>query len=131
MEVVKHNNLETFRVLHIIKGVLSFLTSLFFLIYVGFGSLMTGIISSQETDVPFNPGIAIIVIGGIGFMFYIALGICNLVAANNLKKTKNYNFVFGMAIVNCISGVLGILLGVFTLIELTKPHVKQLFGREY
>ncbi len=62
-------------------------------------------------------------------MLTISLGILNLLASKYIKETKNYNFIFAVAVVNCLTGILGILLGVFTLIELTKPEIKPLFNK--
>jgi hypothetical protein len=79
--------------------------------------------------VPFNPGIIFIVIGVIGLIFCVTLGVLTLLVSKYIKERKNYNFIFAMAIVNCLTGILGILLGVFSLIELNKPEVKKLFGK--
>jgi len=50
-----------------------------------------------------------------------------LLASKYIKEQRNYTFIFVVAIVNAITGILGILLAVFTLIELSKPHIKELF----
>ncbi|WP_411895425.1 hypothetical protein [Winogradskyella sp. A2] len=123
-----YNNLNTFRVLFLIKGILTLCFSLFFMFYAGLGFFVTSAIElDQSNDVPFNPGIIIIIIGVIGIIISVAIGILTILASNYLKAVKNYNFIFAMAIVSCLTGILGILLGVFTLIELSKPEVKQLF----
>lgn len=74
-------------------------------------------------------GIIIFIVACIGFLLTISLGILNLLASKYIKDVKNYNFIFAIAVVNCLTGVLGILLGVFTLVELTKPEVKSLFNK--
>ncbi len=131
METQK-NNLDTFRILYLIKGILTLLFSLFFLVYAGMGQLFNTAIkhADQTQEIPFEFGWIFIIIGGIGFIFSIALGILTLLASKYIKQVKNYNFIFAMAIVNCLTGILGILLGVFTLIELTKPEIKALFKEE-
>lgn len=85
--------------------------------------------SDANNELPFNFGWIFIIIGGIGLIFCITFGVLTLLASKYLKEVKNYNFIFAIAIVNCLTGVLGILLGVFTLVELTKPEVKQLFNK--
>jgi hypothetical protein len=98
------------------------------MLYAGLGFFVTSAIElDQSNDVPFNPGIIIIIIGVIGIIISVAIGILTILASNYLKAVKNYNFIFAMAIVSCLTGILGILLGVFTLVELSKPEVKQLF----
>ncbi len=85
--------------------------------------------SQQEVELPFNFGRIFGIIGSIGIGICVILGILNLLASKYLKEIKNYNFIFAIAVVNCLTGVLGILLGVFTLVELTKQEVKALFGK--
>ncbi|TBN13809.1 hypothetical protein [Hyunsoonleella pacifica] len=127
----KPNNLNTFRILYLIKGILTMCFSLFFMLYAGMGFFFNQVIehSQQNTELPFNFGWIFTIIGGIGIVFCIVLGILNLLASKYIKDLKNYNFIFGLAIVNCLTGILGILLGVFTLIELTKPDIKALFNK--
>lgn len=127
----KPNNLNTFRILYLIKGILTMCFSLFFMLYAGMGFFFNQVIehSQQDTELPFNFGWIFTIIGGIGILFCIILGILNLMASKYIKEQKNYNFIFGLAIVNCLTGILGILLGVFTLIELTKPDIKALFNK--
>ncbi len=99
------------------------------MIYVGLGFFVTSAVElNQDNDIPFNPGVFIIIIGGIGLVITVTIGILTILASNYLKAEKNYNFIFAMAVVNCLTGILGILLGVFTLIELSKPNVKELFN---
>lgn len=128
MENLSHN-LNIFKTLFLIKGILTLLLALFFIAYALFGGFIFNMAaSSGELDtLHFNPGIIFFVIGGIGFVFTLTMGILTLLASRYLKEIKNYNFIFVIAILNCLTGVLGILLGVFTIIELNKPHVKGLF----
>jgi len=72
--------------------------------------------------------------------FFIGLGAFLLVwrgvyaflmfhAGKSLRRQKRWKFVFIMAIVDCVlGGMPGIVLGVFTLIVLNRPSVKELFA---
>lgn len=125
-----HNNLGTFRILYLVKGILTLCFSLFFMLYAGFGVFFGTMLElDQSNDMPFNPGIIFFVIGVIGIIVCITLGVLTLLASKYLNQISNYNFIFAIAIINCLTGILGILLGVFTLIELNKPEVKQLFDK--
>lgn len=121
------DNIDTFATLHLVKGILTILLSLLFLLYIFLGSALMFAPMDHETDMPFNPGTFIVIIGGIGFIITIALGILTILASKYLRERRNYNFVFTIAVINCITGVLGILLGIFTLLDLNKPHVKAQF----
>lgn len=124
------NNLNTFRILFIVKGILTLLFSLFFLFYAGFGFFFMGMAEFEnEAEISFNPGIIFIIIGVIGVLLCLALAIVTLLAGKYIKEHRHYNFIFVVAILNCLTGVLGILLGVFTIIELNKPYAKELFER--
>lgn len=124
------NNLNTFSILFLVKGILTLCFSIFFIFYIGMGFFFGTIIELDPTEnLPFNPGILFVIIGGIGLVITITAGILTLLASRYLKAAKHYNFIFAMAIFNCLTGVLGILLGVFTIIELTKPEIKTLFQK--
>lgn len=127
----KPNNLNTFRILFLVKGIITLGFSLFFMLYAGMGFFFNAAIEhNQETpELPFNFGWIFVIIGGLGIIICVAFGILTLLASKYLKEVKNYNFIFAVAVINCLTGVLGILLGVFTLVELTKPEVKQLFNK--
>lgn len=122
---VATNNLSTFRVLFLVKGILTLFFSLFFIFYGFIGTIFGHIDDFNELE--FNPGIIFIVIGAIGFVITVVLGILTLMAAKYLNEVRGYNFIFVVSVLNCLTGILGILLGVFTLVELTKPHIKALF----
>ena len=126
------NNLSTFKTLFLVKGILTLFFSLFFIAYACLGGFIGHIIeTSDQTDpIPFNLGVIFIVIGSIGFIISVVMGILTLFASKYLKEIKNYNFIFVVAILNCLTGILGILLGVFTIIELNKPHIKELFIKD-
>lgn len=123
------NNLGTFRILFLVKGILTLVVSLLFIAYASIGYFIDDFSGTSE-DIPFNPSTILFVIGGIGFVLTVTFGILTLLASKYLKEIRNYNFIFVVAILNCLTGILGILLGIFTLIELNKPHVKELFEKK-
>lgn len=125
------NNLSTFKILFIVKGVLNLAVALFFILYMFLGVFFVNNDAiANDPSLEFNPGILLIIIGGIGTLLAIIFGILTILAGRYLTEHKNYTFILVIAILNCLSGILGILLGVFTIIELSKPEVKVLFGRE-
>jgi hypothetical protein len=133
------NNISLFRTLFLVKGILTLCFSLFFILYGLFGYIFIESIEIQDTydGPPFSLdlifatsfGLVFIIIATIGLIICVTFGILTLIASKYLKETKNYNFIFVVAIINCLTGILGILLGVFTLIELNKTEVKQLFNK--
>lgn len=125
------NNLNLFQTLFLIKGIMTLLFSLLFIAYAFIGRFLGNIFeaSNEANPISFNPGIIFIIIGSIGFIISLVMGILTLLASKYLKEIKNYNFIFVIAILNCLTGILGIVLSVFTIIELNKPLVKELFNK--
>ncbi|MEE9364604.1 MAG: hypothetical protein V3U92_18550 [Cellulophaga sp.] len=123
------NNLSTFKILFLVKGILMLLASIFFMAYALIGRFIGNLdeFSEGENQMPFSPGIIFIVVGGIGFILSVIMGIVTLLASKYIKEISNYKFIFVVAILNCLTGILGIVLGIFTIIELNKEPVKELF----
>ena len=123
------NNLNLFKTLYLVKGILTLFFSLFFIIYAFMGVFFSKMIEANDTnnDMPFNVGFIFLIIGIVGIIICVIFGILTLMVSKYLKEVKHYNFIFVIAILNCLTGILGIILGIFTLIELNKPEVKQLF----
>ena len=122
------HNLRIFKILYIIKGIITLAFSVLPLLYI-----FLGLFIFQKDELPEEHnqigGAIIMFIGITIFLFLLVLGILTLLTAKYLGEKKNYDFIFVMAILNCLTGILGIILGIFTIIELNKPVVKRLFGK--
>ncbi|MFC6859539.1 hypothetical protein [Zunongwangia atlantica] len=122
-------NLGTYRILFIIKGVLNLCISLFGLFYVLLGIFipsptMTGV----STHTPFNLMSTIMVVfGSIFILFAIIMAVLTFLAAKYIGERRNATFIIVVAVINCLTGILGIVLGVLTIIEIQKPEVRALF----
>ena len=122
------HNLGIFKILYIIKGIITLAFSILPILYIFLGVFISQKGDMSEDESHFA-GIFILLIGVVVFLFLLILGILTLLTAKYLGEKKNYDFIFVMAILNCLTGILGIILGIFTIIELTKPQVKRLFGK--
>ena len=69
-----------------------------------------------------------IAIGGGISLFTWAVAACCLFAGYNLGAKKRYIFCFVVACLCCIQIPLGTILGVFTIVVLARPSVKDLFA---
>ena len=56
------------------------------------------------------------------------LAICLIVAGKRIARRTNYKFCFVIACISCAFSPFGTVLGVFTIIVLVRPAVKELFG---
>jgi hypothetical protein len=56
------------------------------------------------------------------------LAICIIVSGKRIARRRNYMFCFVVACISCTLMPYGTVLGVFTIIVLMRPAVKELFG---
>ncbi|MDN3594159.1 hypothetical protein [Zunongwangia endophytica] len=128
METYQSNparNLETYRILFIIKAVFNLALSLFGLIYVILGFVIP---SQGMPDHFFSLFHAVFfLIGGVFILISILLSVLTFLAAKYLKEHRNWSFIIVVSVVNCLTGILGIILGILTIIEIQKPEVRALF----
>lgn len=128
--MTKHNNLGTLRTLHIIKAVLGILGALFILLIFGGSGIFMATQDLKNEDMSFNPSALMAGLGVFAAMAFSITGILNFLAAKYIREERNHTFLMILSVINCFSGILGILLGVFTIIEIQKSDVKELFTEE-
>ena len=56
------------------------------------------------------------------------IAVCLLTSARLLQRRHGYRFIYIVACLECVGFPFGTVLGVFTIIVLLRPSVKQLFG---
>ena len=130
-----NKDLEHLKILSICFYVLSGLTLLpvlFGVLYIVLG-VFFGIALSAEPHRAGEPPPAIfggffVVFGLIFALVFGAIGILALKAGLNLSKRKSYTFCFVVACLVCLWMPLGTILGVFTIIVLTRDSVKAIFA---
>ena len=114
-----------------IRGRILALFSMFPLVYVAIGiAMVTGAFYELENG---NPppeflGWMFIVFPLIFILCGLALSICVAIAGRGLARRTRYMFCLVVAGIVCIFVPFGTVLGVFTIIVLLRPSVKELFG---
>ncbi|MBS1797066.1 MAG: hypothetical protein JSS81_24780 [Acidobacteria bacterium] len=130
---------EHLRLLAIFYYILAGLTLfpvLFGFIYLLFGILF-GVVLSSVPQKAGEPPAALFggIFAGVGFVLiaiFATLGLLILKAGRNLSKKTGYTFCFAIGCLICLWMPLGTILGVFTLIALSRDSVKALFdGRSF
>lgn len=127
------NNLDLLRTLYIVKAFFNILAALFFVGYAAFGSFVFGSLWSPQNSNEFD-GFPVqlqwvfIGIGLFGAVLFLVLTVLTFLAAKSIKQRKGHTFIIIVGVINCVTGLLGIALGIFTFIELSKPHIKALFS---
>ncbi|XOV68157.1 MAG: hypothetical protein ACFHU9_03085 [Fluviicola sp.] len=126
-------NLNTYRILFLIKGILDLCIAFIGFIYIGIGSMAGRFFDrlSYETgeDIPVNPGIFFVIVGVILILLALFTGIPALIASKRFSQKRGRTFIIIAAAINCLTGLLGILLCIFTVLELQKPAVKEIFAQ--
>jgi hypothetical protein len=129
-----NRDLEHLKILSILFYVLAGLT-LFPIIFGLFYAVMglffgaAAVSASGEAPAALFGGIFVI-FGGIFVLVFATLGFLIFKAGRNLSKREGYTFAFVIACVICLWIPLGTILGVFTIIVLTRDSVKALFNGE-
>jgi hypothetical protein len=129
-------HLRLLSIFHYIVGALAALFSFFPLLYTTVGAIFifvarhqaaTGSKPGQEPPPEFI-GWIFAVIGSLMFLLGIAIAICILITGRSLAKRTRYWFAFVMACIECLFLPFGTILGVFTIIVLSRESVKELFA---
>ena len=69
-----------------------------------------------------------VVLGSVLFLAGLAMAICILIAGRSLALCKRYSFAIVMACIECLFVPFGTILGVFTIVVLSRESVKGLFS---
>ncbi|HMJ05274.1 MAG TPA: hypothetical protein VK474_03370 [Chthoniobacterales bacterium] len=67
-------------------------------------------------------------IGGVLFLAGQAVAVCTVLCGRFIARRRRYWFVFVMACIECAVFPFGTVLGVFTIVTLSRPTVKSVFG---
>jgi hypothetical protein len=127
-------HLQLLSVFHYIVGGLAALFSLLPLIYAAIGGVMLYASSHphmQQGEPP--PAVLGWIMMGFGTFFWLvgeSLALCIVFAGRFISQRRRYWFAFVTACVECLFFPFGIILGVFTIIVMSRSSVKRLFGLE-
>jgi len=124
-------HLKLLSVFHYIMAGFACLIPLLSLIYIGMGAaILTGRFGSSTPSARAGDLFGAYFFIGFGVMFAL-VGITgvvlNIVAGRSLARHERRTFCTVIAAVNCLHMPLGTLLGVFTLVVLSRPSVRALF----
>jgi hypothetical protein len=125
-------HLRLLAIFHYVVGAAAILFSSLFLIHVGMGIFFLvapeSMAGSEGPPPPFV-GWLFLAIGGALVLGGWTLGACLIAAGRSLARRRRYLFCLVMAAIACMLVPLGTVLGVFTIIVLMRPSVREMFGR--
>jgi hypothetical protein len=126
-------HLRLLAIFHYIVAGLAALFSFFPLLYTTIGAIFI-FVARHRTQKPGEElppeflGWIFVGLGSFLFLFGIAMAICILIGGRCLSHHKGYSFTLVMACIECLFIPFGTILGVFTIIALSRESVKALFS---
>ncbi|WP_298862469.1 hypothetical protein [uncultured Gimesia sp.] len=126
--VEKQDNIGLLAMFYKIVGVIMFLFSLFPCIHLIIGiAIMAGGFKSEDVAPPFIFGLVFTIIPLIFISCGVALAISMFMCSRYLEAKSNYRFCQIVSGISCIFMPFGTVLGVLTLIELSKDPIRESF----
>jgi hypothetical protein len=122
--------LKLLSIFHYVVGGLAVLFSFIPVIYVVIGILAVYIPGSFEGEgeaASLFIGWIFIIIGATLIVVGWAFSACIIIAGRSLTRRIHYMFCIVMAAIECIFMPFGTVLGVFTIVVLARPSVKEMF----
>jgi hypothetical protein len=123
-------HLELLSIFHYIVGGIAALFSFFPFVYLIIGTLFIvapGRIQGSGSPPPEFLGWIFIILGGCIMLVGLAFAVCVILAGRYITKRRHYIFCLVIASLNCLFMPFGTILGVFTIVILMRPSVKELF----
>src|SRR5678810_582248 len=125
-------HLRLLSIFHYVVGAFTLFIACFPLIHVGLGLAMIYApqwFSNKPGDVPpAFVGWLFTCMGAGMFLAGLSLALCIVFAGRFIAQRRRYWFVFVVACFECAIFPFGTALGVFTIVVLSRPTVKSLFG---
>jgi hypothetical protein len=122
-------HLRLLAIFHYVVSGLTALFALFPLMYVGLGWFFLHAPPPKHGEPP--PAFIAYFMMGIGVVFFVlgqSFAGCVFAAGRCITSRARYWFVFVMACFQCAFFPFGTVLGVFTIVVLSRPSVKTIFG---
>jgi hypothetical protein len=125
-------HLKLLAIFHYVVAGLAALFSFFPLLYTTIGvtfifAARHGTAKPGEDLPPEFLGWIFAVLGSLFFLMGIAMAICILIAGRSLALRRRYSFAFVMACIECLFIPFGTILGVFTIVVISRESVRALF----
>ena len=126
-------HLQLLAIFHYVVAGLAAVFSFFPLLYTTVGAIFIfaarhGTAKPGEDLPPEFLGWIFAVLGSVLFLIGIAMAICILMTGRSLALRKRHSFVLVVACIECLFIPFGTILGVFTIVVLSRESVRGLFS---
>jgi hypothetical protein len=126
------DNLRLLAIFHYVVAGLAVFFSFFPLLYSAMGGFMLYAAyhpgPNNQQQPPAVLGWIFAMLGALFFFTGLVIAICILIAGRSLARQRRYWFAFIVACIECLFIPFGTILGVFTIIVLSRESVKALFS---
>jgi hypothetical protein len=125
------NHLKLLSIFHYVLGGLGAFFSCFPFIYIGVGALFAFAPQTAGQGEPPPPALGwiFIALGSVGVLFLWTMAICLILAGRFLSARRHYIYCLVIAALSCLWVPFGTALGIFTIVVLIRPTVKERFER--
>jgi hypothetical protein len=124
--------LNLLAIFHYVVGGLAALFSFFPLLYSVIGGFLLYAAghpsANNQEPPPAFLGWIFMVLGAVFFLAGLTMAICVLITGRCLSRRKCYSFALVIACIECLFIPFGTILGVFTIVTLSRESVKALFS---
>jgi amino acid transporter len=130
--IIDEEHLKLLSIGYLVSAGVAALFSLFGLLYVFLGVMMSVTLSeaakkANESPSPVFVGLVFGIIGLVIFLLLIAMAILKFLTARCIQRRRSRVFCMVVAAISCLEIPYGTLLGVFTFLVLGRNSVKSLF----
>ncbi len=135
-DVINQDNehLRLLSIFHYVVGVLGGLFSCIFIIHLVIGIIaLTSpqLMADKSGQVPpLFFGWLFVIMGSAALLFGWGYAVCMIIAGRSLARRRRYIFCMVIAGLSCLFVPFGTVLGIFTIIALSRPTVKEIFGQK-
>jgi hypothetical protein len=121
-------HLRLLAIFHYVAGGLFAFFGCFAIFYIVFGALIaSGRLPTNGQDVP-GFGLIFVAIGATVMLLMWGIATCLFLSARFMARRQHLTFSIVVAAISCIQVPFGTILGVFTLIVLSRPSVKAIYS---
>ena len=122
-------HLQILSIFHYVVGGLAALFACIPLIHftVGIGLVIASLTEHSADAPPIFIGIFFIMIAGVLILLGWAFAVCILLAGRFISKRTHYTYCLVIAGIECMFNPFGTVLGIFTILTLVRPSVKESF----
>ena len=130
-QIIDNEHLRLLSIFYYVKGAITALFACIPIIHVILGLvfiLAPHLFGHGKDQPPAFLGFLFVILGSFLILLGWTFAVLVLIAGKCIARRKHYTFCFVVACIECLSVPFGTVLGVFTILVLNRPSVKELFN---